>query len=303
MARPKEPKIDREFREFLPDCGPAEHAELRQSIIDDGVRDPLVVWEETGLLVDGHRRFAICKSIKSLKYRYVVKSFGEHTQANRAKVKAWMAQNQLGRRNLTPEMVSYFRGKQYLAERAADRSGNLPTAQNEPLGESTELQGENDDSNYEKGAHRTAERLAAEHGVGQATIRRDAAFAEAVDSHPEKAAILAGTSGLKKKDVVRPTMCNRCTRVGISTKGCKDCAALNPGKPTPKPRKPASGSAFPWPTYDFHFGKLARLVDEVIVFYGDEKNRHEYKEAVRTLEEFADVMATWRKRLTASGGR
>jgi len=70
---------------------------LEESILADGCRDPLVVWEEENVLVDGHHRLAICRR-HGIPYSVVYRSFSGIEAA-----KAWMDLNQLGRRNLSKE--------------------------------------------------------------------------------------------------------------------------------------------------------------------------------------------------------
>jgi chromosome segregation ATPase len=70
---------------------------LEESILAEGCRDPLVVWEEENVLVDGHHRLAICRR-HGIPYSVVYRSFSDIEAA-----KAWMDLNQLGRRNLSKE--------------------------------------------------------------------------------------------------------------------------------------------------------------------------------------------------------
>ncbi len=78
----------------------------------------------------------------------------------------------MGRRNLTPEQISYLRGKRYIAEKKEVGA---------PIG----------NFNAEKQTHQndeivsTAEKLAEEYKVGKATIERDGQFARAVDKLSE----------------------------------------------------------------------------------------------------------------------
>jgi hypothetical protein len=75
----------------------------------------------------------------------------------------WMIALQLGRRNLTPEQKSYLRGKRYNLEKRKD-------------------QGHGDQKSGDQNEPPIAQKLAEEYGVGPATIKRDAEFAEAVDT-------------------------------------------------------------------------------------------------------------------------
>lgn len=298
----KAPKIDPEFRDFLPECGKADYDDLRRSIIDEGVRDRLIVWAETGILIDGHRRFSVCQEIKSLKYRYDAVQFGDDTPETRAKIKEWMALNQLGRRNLPPQLVSYFRGKQYLARKQSSPAANLPMRQSDALGE---YKGNSHISDPEPTA---AEQVAEAHGVSPRTIQRDADFAKAVDASPVKDEILAGKVSVAKAK--KTLFCDRCTRIGVPVKNCPDCRMVQreAGHDVRGPRgkkydiKPKAGEAFDWPAYEKEIGSLTRRLDQILVFYGKKNNEHEHKLALGHLEQFGEVMARFKKRLTASGG-
>jgi hypothetical protein len=61
--------------------------------------------------VDGHNRYEICKK-NGISFSVQLMSFGSLQQ-----VKEYMIDLQLGRRNLTPEQVSYFRGLRFLNEK------------------------------------------------------------------------------------------------------------------------------------------------------------------------------------------
>ena len=109
-------KIRDEFRKLLTPLTTEEYKALEESICRDGVREPLVVWKEKGILVDGHNRYDICK-VHGKKYRITEKSF-----ANENEVKLWIWDNQEGRRNMTPfrrvEVVLNL--KEIIAEQAKD---------------------------------------------------------------------------------------------------------------------------------------------------------------------------------------
>lgn len=90
--------IDPEFRDLLPPLSEDERQKLMASLNADGCREPLVVWLEEAVLIDGHNRYAICNDL-SLPYETVTKSF-----KTRDDVKLWMIRNQLGRRNITDAM-------------------------------------------------------------------------------------------------------------------------------------------------------------------------------------------------------
>lgn len=85
--------IDPEFRDWLPKQSDEERTKLLAQINADGCRDPLVVWAEESILIDGHHRYAICIDL-GLPYTVVTKSF-----KSRNDVMLWMFNNQDGRRN------------------------------------------------------------------------------------------------------------------------------------------------------------------------------------------------------------
>jgi hypothetical protein len=267
MAKAKDPKIDRQFAEFLPDCGEADDHDLRESLMIEQ-RDPGIVWEETGILVDGHRRRRILKELKK-PFRYIVKSFPD-----RAAVLEWMAANQLARRNLTPLQISYFRGKEYLAKVASKAAGE----------------------------GRAADQLAEKHNVGTSTIQRDAAFATAVDALPNRDAVLSGEAGLSRKEVVAGLFCPRCTCVG-PVKGCDACAkaAAITAKASKPDKAPKSGSVlFNWKDHETHFGHVARAPDQLGRAYASLKDSAEQKESLRLLQRLAELFSDMKR--IASGG-
>ena len=91
-------KINPEFRDLIPKLSQDEMAALEASVLEEGCRDSIVLWNDT--IVDGHNRFEICTK-HSVKFNTIQKDF-----ENSDDVKVWMINNQLGRRNLT-EFVRY----------------------------------------------------------------------------------------------------------------------------------------------------------------------------------------------------
>lgn len=184
-------KIHPEIKKLLRLLSPEERAELEARISVEGVRDPLCVFKLAGewFLLDGHNRFEIAQK-KRLQYRTV--EIRQVTTLDEAL--EWVARNQLARRNLTPDDMSYWRGEIYemLKRRGAGRPFRTENklAHNEPI-------------------ISTAQKLAKEHGVAPATIKRDAEYARAVDKIVDVAGPQAKTKLLsaqtpvkQKKDVV-----------------------------------------------------------------------------------------------------
>jgi hypothetical protein len=153
------PKVDPEFRNLIPPLSTEEIQRLEISLLEQGCRDPLVVWQDHNILLDGHNRLALCQKHSIPFDRTLVEL------PDRAAARAYIVSLQLGRRNLTREAAAYLRGKRYQAEKkplGGDRTGEGAVDQSDRLS--------------------TAQRLAAEYKVGEATIKRDEQFANAVDA-------------------------------------------------------------------------------------------------------------------------
>lgn len=86
--------IDNEFRSLIPPLSTDEYSKLEESILKEGCREPLIVWNET--LIDGHNRLEICTK-HGLPYKVQkIEGIQDRTDA-----KVWIRNNQMGRRNLT----------------------------------------------------------------------------------------------------------------------------------------------------------------------------------------------------------
>lgn len=68
---------------------------LEAQIIEEGCRDPLVVWRETGIIVDGNTRYGICLR-NNIPFAIVFMHFDSKSEAMQ-----WAKDNQDNRRNMT----------------------------------------------------------------------------------------------------------------------------------------------------------------------------------------------------------
>ncbi|MBU6170619.1 MAG: hypothetical protein KGQ87_03880 [Verrucomicrobia bacterium] len=172
-------KIDPEFRDLIPPLSEVELKQLHDNISFNGCLTPLVVWKEEGILLDGHNRYAFCKECD---YEYDVK---ELKFPSREQAKDWIILNQLGRRNVSPDVAADLRGRLYINRKKANGDrGPQKLDQNEP-------------------AFSTAEIVARETGVSAATIKRDAAYAEACDKLGITiAAIATGKEKRSRKEII-----------------------------------------------------------------------------------------------------
>jgi len=286
MAREMRPKVDPKFRDFLPPKGDEERTLLRKSIIEDGIRDPIVITED-GRIVDGHGRWEIAQELK-LKVKTFVKEFKDDDAAL-----DWMVSNQLARRNLTSEERSYFRGKKYLTMKQAEPFKTATVGHSVPPGD------------------RASELIAESQGVSERTVRRDAKFAQGVDTLPakQKTEVLAGKSDLTKKEIIAkaPIKCDKCTRLNMTVKDCPQCKAETESykkkKFDKKPAKMKAGSMkFDWSAFRTDFGRVARAGDLIAKGYEEKKGPGtDHQKAYDLLNAYYTHMSAWEKRLTRAG--
>ncbi len=89
-------KISETLEHAMPPLQKMEMSLLTQSLLSEGCRDPLVVWN--GTIVDGHNRYRICQE-NQIPFSYIEKEFQDEAEA-----KKWIIRNQLARRNV-PDFV------------------------------------------------------------------------------------------------------------------------------------------------------------------------------------------------------
>lgn len=155
------PKISATFKNLLPELCPEEYAALRQSIIAEGCRDPLVLWR--GYIVDGHNRFEICQA-DGVSFDVHEMEFADEDAAC-----DWIDKNQIARRNLSPDDFRLAVGRRYNRTKKAAHAG---VNQHSVV--------------TDKMSTTTAETIAQESGVTERTVRRAGKLAEAVE-HVEQA--------------------------------------------------------------------------------------------------------------------
>lgn len=160
-------KIDREFEMLIPALTVDEYEQLKSNILSDGeIFNPIFTWN--GYIIDGHHRYHILSEHPELKYKIVEKEF-----SSRFEVLSWICNNQLGRRNLTPENKKYLIGKRYEAEKmshgGARRGAEFSTDQNSQL----------------KNGMTTRQKIAEETKTSEGYIARAERFAKGVDAAEE----------------------------------------------------------------------------------------------------------------------
>lgn len=160
-------KIDREFEMLIPPLADDEYEQLKSNILSEGeIYNPIFTWN--GYIIDGHHRYHILSEHTELRYKVVKKEF-----SSRFEVLSWICNNQLGRRNLTPENKKYLIGKRYEAEKmshgGARRGAEFSTGQNSQL----------------KNGMTTRQKIAKETNTSEGYVARAERFAKGVDAAEE----------------------------------------------------------------------------------------------------------------------
>ena len=108
-------KIDPEFKNLIPPLTDEEYDGLRDSLLSEGCRDALVLWND--VLVDGHNRYEIC-SKHGIPFKTIQKDFDSREDAM-----LWMIDLQRNRRNLSkPDRILLAQKKKnILAKKAMEK--------------------------------------------------------------------------------------------------------------------------------------------------------------------------------------
>lgn len=167
-----------------------EIGQLKANILANGCQDSLKIWqttqkainpdsttnEEQFVLIDGHNRYKICTE-NNISFAISIMKFQSLDD-----VISWMIDLQLGRRNMSPNEIAYYRGLKYNQEKKIEKTDNFSS-----IGTSL----------------KTSQKLAEQYGINEKTIRRDAEFSKGVERlSPElKRDFLNGNVKVPKKDI------------------------------------------------------------------------------------------------------
>jgi ParB-like chromosome segregation protein Spo0J len=159
-------RIDETIRRTLIPLRDDERQLLEQSVLTEGIRDPLVVWNRNGeyVMLDGHHRYELAQK-HGLSFNIVEMEFDDEAEAVQ-----WVLRNQLARRNLTDEQRTLILGRYYNMLKLAP---HRPSAEKEEKFSSF------------SGHNATSRQLGEIFGVNERTVRNAAEFAEAVDAIAE----------------------------------------------------------------------------------------------------------------------
>lgn len=146
--------VDAEFKALIPPLSADEYGLLQASILAEGCRDAIVVWQGQNIILDGHNRYTICTA-NGVTFQVVERAFETRDDAI-----VWIIQNQFGRRNLT----GFVRGE--LAQKLKDVIARKAKAQQ---GQRTDIRQNSDECSH---SIRTDEELGKVAGVSRDTIRK-----------------------------------------------------------------------------------------------------------------------------------
>lgn len=177
--------IDDEFASYLPALSNDERKQLMMNMELTTARGEkfadIYVWKGHKVLLDGHHRYEISESVDFDFDLPIV----QVDLKDREACLEWMRNKQLGQRNLTKDQRTFYLGEKYNSQKKSHGGERKASAQNEPL--------------------KTAERIAKEHNVSPATVKRAGQFAEEVAKDPEKKkAVLSGKPAEKPDPAPKP---------------------------------------------------------------------------------------------------
>jgi len=204
MAMPPEIRVDVEFEAICRPLTDEEFQGLRSDIAERGCIDPIIVWQQEGVILDGHNRHRICRE---LGFPFPVKEipFGDRHRAW-----IWTIDHQLHRRNLTPRERTYMIGMRLIEERRTKEQNLVPGAVHHEAGERVGNRDAGSDpssGHFDHSKEKTRDRVATETGVSPSKVQRAARFAGAVNVLADaggkdvRRAILSGEIPLTERDV------------------------------------------------------------------------------------------------------
>lgn len=242
---------------------------LEAKLLAEGCVEPLIVWEETNILLDGHTRLAICER-HAIEYTTRTVSLIDREDAIQ-----WIRDYALARRNLTEKQIAYFRGRKYREEKR--RPG---PARNGTKSRREQAEGE---------------------GVSESKLKRDIEFAAAVDALPEEKREEAVIGELSRKEVIeearkmtgaRCASCRRMARVGQQMPdNCPTCGASRQRREAGSNGKPL----FDDRPFEKTYGELLRFMDMRQNVLG---KAPEHGEIMKALSTVINQFREWQKRTT-----
>lgn len=263
--------LDEEFRSFLRPLSKDEYDNLEKQLLTEGCFCPLIVWKETGKLIDGFHRLKICTE-HNIQYRIKEISFNDKEE-----VWDWIAEHQSGRRNNTAQWQKYLIGREYRSK-VGKPGGFDPDREN------------------------VAEVVADRHGISERSVVGAGDYANAVDKLSEsapdvRASILS--ANVPVRDVVElaklpASVIQSVAKSLASGEEFKEVQA----RVAPKTQSPKNGSV------KFDDRKISKVIDELfrmLVYRSKALNcesTDSWQSCFRSMEIFEASWTRWFKETT-----
>lgn len=194
--KPEDIKIDPELRDYLTPLSEEEEKQLTGALIYEGCLSPLIVEANTGVLLDGHNRYRICKEHK---IPFQIKTIQITKKSRQIE---FVITNQLSRRNLSKDAFAKLVGDLYnmMKTRSADSpgfkvghefEGNRHTKGDNLVGGQIDHQPETKKT--------AAQRVAEMTNTSERTARREGRLNEKIKKHN----IPPGTPRKKAKEIIK----------------------------------------------------------------------------------------------------
>ena len=136
--------ISEKFKTLMPPLSEEEYKNLEDSIVSEGCRDPLVLWNNT--LVDGHNRYEICQK-HGIEFKTIQMEFDSEED-----VEFWIIKNQLSRRNIGPgtRIILAKKLEPWLREKARENQSTAGKEYGRGIENGEEIGSVNIDKSYSK---------------------------------------------------------------------------------------------------------------------------------------------------------
>jgi len=186
-------KINIDFENLIPKQTAEQFKQLEENILKDGrVRNPLVVWKDHRILVDGHNRLRIIKAHPEIPYSITEQEFEDEQD-----VTEWIIMNALGTRNLTEMQITDLRGRLFKMKKGKRGAPKGNTNAKKQISEKQTFV-----------SNEVAQSVANELGVNRNTVYEAANFVEGLDKADSvvpgfKDGVLTGAIKAQKGEVAK----------------------------------------------------------------------------------------------------
>lgn len=189
--------IDEDFKKLIPPLSPDEYRQLETSILEEGCRDPICLWN--GTIIDGHNRYEIC-----IRHDVPFQTHPVHLDSKNEAI-AWICSNQIGRRNITEETRKYLIGKRYEAEKIIGSANLRGKNQHHEANEDVPEMWAHPDSQISW--KRTSGKIGDEYNISHSTVEKYGIYSRAIDALAKKSdelvpRILSGQTKLSHENIV-----------------------------------------------------------------------------------------------------